>query len=102
KVKNNSFMINGYTGLGEKKTFLSGFNHEPSTQVEIIRVMPYNTSLFFYSAVDDFTTYLKDSGKSFTSEMENFQNWIGNEWCFGLLEPLDKNYENDAFLAVRA
>lgn len=102
KVKDNSFMINGYTGTDAKKPLLAGFTREPSTQVEIIRVVPYNTALFFYYAVNDFETYMKDKGKTLTPEMENFHNWISNEWCFGLLEPMNTNYENDVFIAIRA
>jgi len=102
KVRENSLMINGYTSVGGKKTFLAAFSREPSTQVEIIRIVPYNTALFFYYAIDNFDDYLKDTGKSFSSELENFKNWVSNEWCFGLLEPLDEHYEDDIFLAVRA
>lgn len=102
KMKNNALMINGYTATGKDKKLLAGFKTEPSTQVEIIRAVPYNTALFFYYAVSDFASYLKGAGRAFTSEMENFQNWISNEWCFGLLEPLDEHFENDVFLVVRA
>lgn len=101
KMKDNSFIINGYTSTGDS-TFLADFNREPTSQVDITHVLPYNTALFFYHAVDDFRSYCQKRGEIFSGEMENFQNWIGNEWCFGLLEPLDEQYENDAFLVVKA
>lgn len=101
KVKDNSFLINGYTASGDS-TFLADFNREPTSQVEITHLLPFNTALFFYHAVDDFRSYIDKRGVTFTGELENFQNWIGNEWCFGLLEPLDENYEDDAFLVVKA
>ncbi|HXH19464.1 MAG TPA: hypothetical protein VNJ07_10310, partial [Chitinophagales bacterium] len=102
KVKDNSFMINGYTSARREKTFLAGFTSEPSTQVEITHVLPHNTALFFYYAVTDFDSFMEKRGKSFTPEMENFRNWISNEWCWGMLEPLNANYQGDAFLVVRA
>lgn len=101
KVKDNSFLINGYTASGDS-TFLADFNREPTSQVDITHVLPYNTALFFYHAVDDFRAFAEKRGKTFSGEMENFQNWIGNEWCFGLLEPLDEQYEDDVFLVVKA
>ncbi len=101
KIKNNSFIINGYTSMGGEKTFLAQFGTEPTSQVEITRVMPYNTALFFYHAVDDFHEYMTQRGEMLSPEMDNFRNWMSNEWCFGVLEPLDQNFQDDAFIVVK-
>ncbi len=102
KIKNNAFIINGYTGAGsEKQTFLSKLNSVSSSHLEITKVMPRKSALFFYYAVNDFEDYVKMHGKTFTGELENFRNWVSNEWCFALLEPLDNQYENDVFLVVK-
>ncbi|GIV33518.1 MAG: hypothetical protein KatS3mg031_1053 [Chitinophagales bacterium] len=101
KIRNNSFIINGYTRFAEDH-YLSRFTVPTVSQIELTRVMPYKTALFFYYSADDFYAYMSRLGKILSPELDNFRNWMGNEWCFGVLEPLDKNFQEDAFLIVKA
>jgi hypothetical protein len=92
--RNNSILLGGYT-LPDSTGVLSTFNQAPKYEFGFDKVLPINTAYF---TAQELVFDLENGESSVTSYLSN--DWLIPFACYGLLEPLDNDFNAEWFLTM--
>ncbi len=106
-LEQKSIIINGYTLFSDpKKSWIAQLAGKPADNLTLQSVIPDETALFMLvsnASPEKYFTELKDHIQQAEKlkYISYFKEWSGDEWAFGMNEPLDKNWQNQVFLVVK-
>lgn len=123
-ARNNSLMLNGFTACDDSLgAYLSLFAKQKPQEMEMVRILPANTSNFLFFGISNFMGFYRDylSHLGQRQELANRQNrvaaleeeyhlqldeqllsWINNEMAFVITEPADGDLTNSSYAVFRS
>lgn len=97
-VKGKPLILNGYTTNGEEEApYLAQFKGAPNTEMAVAQALPSNTAVFVYKRLTDLP---RPATPDDVTEYSYLRPWTGGEMAAGIIEPFDKEFRDQYFLAV--
>lgn len=123
-VKPNALSLTGFTQANDSTNcFLNLFMKQKPQEIELTKVIPYNTSQFLYFGISNFTTYYHDYKKYLNVKKQSsaydyvissinnryninvvnmFLNWMNNEMALVITEPSSVDFTDNCYAVFRS
>ncbi len=103
ELKDNEVKIDGYCTLADNNVYQNALlDNSSAVSPTIGDVLPENIALMAYHSASDFEPiYNKLEEKQPTFE-QYILPWMGEEWAYVMLEPLNQNYAEKGLIVIKA
>ena len=70
-------------------------------KLQLPSYLPFNTAMLLHASVDDFASLHNKTNDRHTGIFGKYaDDWIGNEWAYGFIEPSAASYVGESFIAI--
>ncbi|MGB1204575.1 MAG: hypothetical protein ACPG5B_02945 [Chitinophagales bacterium] len=95
--------VQGYADFANTDNMLyTALDEAPfKEELQLPKYLPFNTAMLLHASVDDFASLHKKTNNRHTGTFGKYANdWVGNEWAYGFIEPSGASYVGESFIAM--